>query len=151
MGSKSNALESDVLGIILNGTAIANIADNAASSPLTNLYLAFHTADPGEAGVGNTSEATYGGYQRTAIARNPSSPAWTISGTAPTQAQNASQIAIPTWTSGATNILTHFSLTVASSAGSKILYSGALTNPVTMSAGNPTGNVAAQGITITED
>jgi hypothetical protein len=48
--SKSNAFETDLLGLIFNGTAITTIADNAASTPLTNLYLALHTADPGEAG-----------------------------------------------------------------------------------------------------
>jgi hypothetical protein len=48
--SKSNAFENDLLKLIFNATAIANLADNAASSPLTNLYVSLHTADPGEAG-----------------------------------------------------------------------------------------------------
>lgn len=146
--SKSNAFETQILALILNGTAIANIADNAASSPLTNLYLAFHTADPGEAGTGQTNEATYGGYARTAIARNPSSPAWTVSGN---QATNAAQISLPSWASGASNTLTHFSVVVASSGTSEILYSGALANSVVMSAGNPTATAAIGALAITED
>lgn len=46
--SKSDAFETDILGLIYNATAIPNIADNAATSPLTELFVALHTADPGE-------------------------------------------------------------------------------------------------------
>ena len=48
--SKANAYESDLLKLLFNGTAIADVADNDATSPLTNLYVSLHTADPGEAG-----------------------------------------------------------------------------------------------------
>ena len=48
--SKGNTFENDWMKLIFNATAIANIADNAASSPLTNLYVSLHTADPGETG-----------------------------------------------------------------------------------------------------
>ena len=41
----------NILKLYLNATAIANIADNAASSPNTNLYVALHTADPGAGGT----------------------------------------------------------------------------------------------------
>jgi hypothetical protein len=46
--SMGNTFENDIAKLIFNATAIANIADNAASSPLTSLYVALHTADPGE-------------------------------------------------------------------------------------------------------
>ena len=36
--SKSNTFENDLLSLIFNGTAIANLADNASASPLTKLY-----------------------------------------------------------------------------------------------------------------
>ena len=52
--SKGDTFESDLLKLIFNATAIANIADNAASSPLTNLFVPLHTADPGEAGSQTT-------------------------------------------------------------------------------------------------
>ena len=74
--SKSNTFENDLLQLIFNATAIANIADNAASSPLTQLFVALHTADPGETGVQNTSETAYTGYARVAVNRN--SGAWTV-------------------------------------------------------------------------
>src|SRR5437660_10228120 len=82
--SKSDTFEADILKLIFNATAIANLADNAAASPLTNISVALHTADPGETGNMTTSEATYTGYTRVSVART--SGGWTISGTAPTQA-----------------------------------------------------------------
>ena len=60
--SKSNTFENELLALIFNGTGIANLADNAVSGPLTNLYLALHTADPGEGGDQSTNEISYTGY-----------------------------------------------------------------------------------------
>jgi len=36
MAGKSTAFANELLKLIFNGTSIANIADNAASSPITN-------------------------------------------------------------------------------------------------------------------
>ena len=68
--SKSNTFETELLALIFNATAIADLAENDATAPLTNLYVALHTADPGEAGVQNTSETAYTGYARVAVARS---------------------------------------------------------------------------------
>ena len=68
--SMGNTWENDLLKLIFQATAIANVADNAASSPLTNLYVSLHTADPGEAGDQTTSEISYTGYARVAVARS---------------------------------------------------------------------------------
>ena len=57
----SNAFANDLLKLIFNATSISNLADNAGSSPLTNLYIALHTADPGAAGNQSTSEVNYTG------------------------------------------------------------------------------------------
>ena len=76
--SKGNTFENDLLKLIFNGTAIGNIADNAGTGPLTNLYVALHTANPGEAGAQNTSECAYTGYARVAVARSGSG--WTVTG-----------------------------------------------------------------------
>ena len=40
-------VEQDILKLVFNATAWANYADNAASSPQTNVAVALHTADPG--------------------------------------------------------------------------------------------------------
>lgn len=84
--SKGNTFENDVVKMIFNATAIANLADNAAVSPLTSLYVSLHTGDPGEAGNQGTNEATYTSYARVAVAR--SGAGWTVSGN---QAQNSAQ------------------------------------------------------------
>ncbi|MBZ5533091.1 MAG: hypothetical protein LAO20_16800 [Acidobacteriia bacterium] len=143
--SKSNTFELDLLKLILNATGIANIADNAATAPLTNVFVALHTADPGEAGDQTTSEATYTGYARVAVART--SGGWTCSGTS--QAVNAATITFGACTAGS-NTITHFSVGVATSGASKILYSGALTASLAVSAGI-TPSFAASALTITED
>ena len=57
--SKSNAYETAILELLFNATPIANIADNAGTSPLTNLYVSLHTADPGETGTATTNECAY--------------------------------------------------------------------------------------------
>jgi len=125
--SKSNTFENDLLLLIFNATAIANIADNAASSPLTQLFVALHTADPGETGVQNTSETAYTGYARVAVNRN--SGAWTV--TANSVSPNANiDFGVCTASPGAA--ITHASVGVASSGATKILYKGALSASITM-------------------
>src|SRR5712691_11575103 len=66
-----------VLLLILQASAIANLADNAATSPITNTYLSLHTATPAS-GNQSTSEAAYTSYARQALVRSTSSPGWTI-------------------------------------------------------------------------
>lgn len=127
--SKGDTFENDWLKLIFNATAIANIADNAASSPLTNLYVALHTADPGETGNQATSEATYTSYARVAVARSGSG--WTVSGSSVVP---AATISFPACTGG-TNTITHFSVGVASSGSTKILYSGTVTPNISVASG----------------
>jgi len=127
--SLGNTFENDVAKLIFNATAIANIADNAASAPLTNLYVGFHTADPGEAGDQTTSETTYGSYARVAVART--SGGWTITGNSVSPAAN---VDAPQATSG-TATLTHFTVGTASSGAGKLLVSGTLTPNISVSSG----------------
>jgi hypothetical protein len=147
ISGKSDTFESDLLLLIFNATAIANIADNAATSPLTNLFVALHTADPLEAGDQTASEATYTGYARVAVART--SGGWTKSGTAPTQVANAAAINFPACTAGS-NTVTHFSVGVATSGASKTLYAGLLTASLAISNGI-TPSFAIGALVITED
>lgn len=105
--SKGDTFEADILKLIFNGTAISNLADNAATAPITFIFVGLHTADPGETGTGATNEATYTGYTRVAVART--SGGWTISGTAPAQAAPVATISFPAATGG-TNTITHFSV-----------------------------------------
>jgi hypothetical protein len=142
--SKGDTFENDLMKLLFNATAIGNIADNAATSPLTNLYLSLHTADPGEAGNQQTSEATYTSYARVAVART--SGGWTVTNN---QAQNAAAISFPACTGGS-NTITHFAIGTASSGTGKILYSGALTSSLAVSNGI-TPQFAINALTISED
>lgn len=142
--SKGDTFENDFIKLIFNATAIANIADNAASSPLTNLYIALHTADPGESGNQATSEATYTSYARVAVART--SGGWTITANAVT---NAATVIFPTATGG-TNTVSYFSIGTLVSGSGKILYSGALTASLAVSNGIQP-QFAAGDINVTED
>lgn len=149
MAGKGDTFENDLLKMIFNATPIANLADNAAASPLTTLFVALHTADPGDTGVQNTSEATYTGYARVSVART--SGGWTVSGTAPSQAQNAAAITFGACTAGS-NVITHASVGVASSGATKILYVAPLTASLSVSAGiTPSFDTGTNRLTFTED
>lgn len=127
--SKGNTFENDLLKLIFNGTPIANLADNAASAPLGNLYFALHTANPDEAGAQNTSEADYSGYARAPVTRD--TDGFTVTGNSVSPAAN---VDFPE-SAGAGTTLTHFSVGTASSGAGKILYKGALNAPITVVAG----------------
>lgn len=127
--SKSNAFETDVLGLIFNATAMADLAENDTSSPATNLYVSLHTADPGEAGDQASNEANYTSYARVAVARNAGG--WTVSGNA---VSNTAAIVFPESTGG-TNTITHVGVGVAASGAGKLLYSGALTASLSVTTG----------------
>lgn len=141
--SKGNTFENDLLKLIFQAAAIANIADNAASSPLTSLYVALHTADPGEAGDQTTSEATYTSYARVAVVRTSSG--WAVS---TNTASPVANIDFPACTGG-TNTITHASIGTLSSGAGKILYSGAVTPNIAVSSGVTPRLTTAS--TITED
>lgn len=145
--SKGNTFENDLLQLIFNNVDIADIGDAGGlqnSATAGSLYVALHTADPGEAGTAATSEATYTNYARVAVAR--SGAGWTVSGNSAT---NASQITFPQCGASG-NTITHVSITTASSGTSKILYSGALNSSLAVAL-NITPLFAASGLTITED
>jgi hypothetical protein len=129
--SKGDTFEADILKLIFNGTAIANLADNAASAPATTLTVALHTADPGETGSQLTNETTYTGYSRVAVARTTGG--WTVSGTAPTVVSPVANIDFPECTASPGAPITHFS--VGTGTGNKLLYSGTVTPNITMAVG----------------
>lgn len=128
--SKSNTLENDWLKLLFNATAIANIADNAATSPLTNLYVRLHTADPGETGDQTTNETAYTGYAAVAVART--SGGWTVTGNSVSPAAN---IEFPECTASPGAAITHASVGTAATGTGKVLYKGALTPNITMAVG----------------
>lgn len=127
--SKGNTFENDLLELIFKATAIANIADNASASPLTNLYVSLHTGDPGEAGDQTTNECAYTSYARVAVAR--SGAGWTVTANS---VSPAATISFPAATGGS-ETATHMAVGVASSGATKILYKGSISPTIAISSG----------------
>jgi hypothetical protein len=121
--SKSNTTETDFLAYTFNATAFSWTA-------ATVLTVHLHTADPGEAGVVTTSECNYTNYvggTSGGVDVNRNSGGWTVSGST---ASNAALIQFPQCGASG-NTITHVS--VSPKGSSQILYSGALSAPLTVS------------------
>lgn len=144
--SKSNTFENELLLHIFNNADIPLIGDATGlrgSVVAGNLYVTLHTADPGEAGSQTTSECAYTGMARVAVPR--SSAGFTVTGSS---VSPAATISLPAC-SGGTETATHWSVGVAPSGASKILYKGAITPTIPISNGVTPQLTTAS--TITED
>jgi len=127
--SKSDAFENDLIDLIFNAIAIANLADNASVSPLIVLQISLHTGDPGEAGTQATSETTYGTYARMPVGRTTTG--FLVTGN---QAFLRANLAFSTPTSGSGTI-SHFGVGTATSGAGILYYSGTVTPNITISTG----------------
>ena len=130
--SMSNASETNLLLLLFNNTDWANVGDAAGlqnSAAAGNFYVALHTDDPGDAGNQTTSEVSYTGYARVAVAR--SAGGFTVSGA---QVSNTAAVQFDECTAGSATA-THFSVGLASTSTGDILYSGALSASRAISAG----------------
>lgn len=125
---KGTTFDNDLLKLIFNATAIANIADNAGTAPLTNLHLSLHTADP-SAGNQTTSEVAYTSYARVAVART--SGGWTVTSNS---ASPVATVSFPACTGGSATA-TWAAIGTAASGTGKVLWSGALTPNISISTG----------------
>lgn len=141
--SKGDVWENALLALLFNATAIANIADNAAASPLTNLYVSLHTADPGDAGNQLSNEIAYTSYARVAVAR--SSGGWTVTDNS---VSPAATVSFPSGTGG-TGTATHWGVGTAASGAGVLLYSGTITPNLVC--GNGVTPQLTPSSTITED
>jgi hypothetical protein len=136
----STTFRSSIASLIFTATAIANVADNAASSPITNIQIALHTADA-TSGNQTTSETGYGAYTRQAVARTTAG--WTDTAGVVT---NDAAINFPQCSSG-TSTITHFSCGTAASGTGSVIVCGT-TNSLAVSTGI-TPSFAISGLTVT--
>ena len=130
--SMSNASETAFLSLLFNNTDWANVGDAAGlqnSAAAGSFYVALHTADPTDAGNQTTSEASYTGYARVAVARTGGG--WTVSGN---QVSNTATVQFGECTAGSATA-THFSVGTGASGAGSIIYSGALGASRSISAG----------------
>lgn len=128
----TDAAENDLLLLLFTNIDWANIGDVPGlqnSVVAGSFYISLHTADPGETGNQTTSEATYTGYARQAVAR--SGAGWTV--TADT-VDNAAEIAFPEATAGSDTV-THFGIGTAVSGVGNLLMSAVLDASRAISAG----------------
>jgi hypothetical protein len=119
--SFSNTAETSVLEQVFIGTALPWDAN-------TDLWIALHTADPGEAGTAVTSEATYGGYARVTLTRASD---FSVVGNLVSNA-NLEQFAL--CTSGS-NTITYASIVTTASGAGTIISRAALSSSVVVSTG----------------
>lgn len=119
--SMSNTTENDVLKMMLEG-------EDPSWRAGATVWIALHTADPGEAGTATTSEATYTSYARVAVTK---ATGWTDGGAT---FSNAALVQFPQCTGGS-NAITHFSVVTTSSGAGQILVSGALSATLNVATG----------------
>ena len=127
--AKSNYLENGLVGLIFNATSIANLAQDSSGGGAANLILALHTADPGETGVQNASEATYTSYARVSVERT--STGFTVSG----GTANLTAVTAFPQATGGSETLTHCSISLSTNSTADILYYGALSTSIAVSNG----------------
>lgn len=125
---KSTAFSSGMLGLVFNATAIANLAQNNATSPATSLTVALHTADPGVGGTQATNECNYTGYARVSLTRT--SGGWAITGASTSPVAN---IDFGSKTAGTDQTATHFS--VGTGTSNAMLYAGTITPNIAIANG----------------
>lgn len=130
--SVSATFGDDLLNLIFNNVAAANVGDASGLQPSAttgDLYIALHTADPTSSGNQSSNEAAYTGYARVVVARTSSG--WTVSGLSVT---NTGSVTFGACTAGS-ETETHFSIGTASTGTGEILLYGALTSSVAVSSG----------------
>jgi len=116
---KGTTFVNDLMKLLFQGTPnISLLLDNAATTPLTVLYVALHTADP-SAGNQQTSETTYTSYARVAVART--SGGWSVTANV---VNPVATVSFPAGTGGSGTV-THWSVGTATTGGAgKVLWSG---------------------------
>lgn len=141
---KSTSASNSIINLIYSATPWANVADNAASSPLTAIYVALHTASPTAGGSGqNENETSYTNYARQSTARSTGWDAASGGATA-----NNGQINFPQCgVTGAT--VTHVSTGRASSGAGGVFHYGALNSSLAVANGI-TPQFADGALTVTE-
>ena len=140
--------EGDLLKLIFNATGIPALADNTATSPLTTIAVALHTADPTATGTQDASEISYTGYVRLNVART--SGGFTIAGTNPATVVPAAAITFGAMTAGAGGTVTYFSFGMGAGGGAtKIICSGTVTPNIVVTTGVTPQLTVATALTLT--
>lgn len=139
--SFSDATETALLQLIFNNTNFANVGDATGlrgSSTAGSLFVALHTADPGETGSQTTNEISYTSYARIAVARSGSG--WTVTGSSVSPTSTIS-FAQPGNATGLPVTATHASIGTASSGAGTVIVKGAITPNIVISSTGTTPQI----------
>lgn len=124
---KSTTSCNNILALIYNATAWANIADNAAASPITNIYMALATASYSAASNASSNETVYTNYVRQTVAR--STGGWD----APSGGATANAAAIEYPQCGVTGATITSACSAKAAGASDIFHYGDLNSPIAVS------------------
>jgi len=139
---KGTSICNRILALIYNATAWPNVADNAASSPITNIYLALGTVTGSPSDTMSTNEATYTNYARQTVARTTSG--WTVPSAGATS--NAAVVNYPQCGASGNTIV--MGKTGVAAGASEVLHYGDLNSPIVVSLNiRPTFDIGAISIT----
>ena len=131
--SLTNAAETAILQLLFENANWANIGDATGlrgSTTAGSWHVSLHTADPGEAGNQTTSEISYTGYARVAVAR--STAGWTVSGASVTP---DAAITFGAMTGGAGGTVTHFGIGTDASGTGNLIFKGTVTPNIVVTSG----------------
>lgn len=137
MAQKTTLYAQNLLKLLFNNVAFANFGDAGGLQPSAsagNLYLSFHSADPGIGGDQTTLELSYTGYARLPVPRDVGH--WTVSGE---QVTNAALMSWPQCTA-LTGTAAYVGIGTASGGAGQLLYRLLVTSP-------PGGLAISAGIT----
>lgn len=142
---KGTSTCNSIVALMYNATAWANVADNAATSPLANVYVRLATASYAASDAANADETSYTNYAGgVAVARTTSG--WS----APAGGATSNVAAVEFPQCGATGAtITSACTTTAGSGATALWHYGDLNAPIAVS-NQIQPRFAAGGITITE-
>jgi hypothetical protein len=131
--SLTNAAETAILSLLFENANWANIGDATGlrgSTTAGSWHVSLHTADPGEAGNQTTSEISYTGYARVAVAR--STAGWTVTGASVVP---DAAITFGAMSGGAGGTVTHFGIGTDLSGTGNLIFKGTVTPNIVVTTG----------------
>ena len=134
-GAKSIVQARAYLKLLYQAVNMALLADNTSTTPLTDIYISLHTADPGKLGNQSTSEVAYTEYARVAVSRSESG--FVADDTDDTKAimKLAAAIEFATTTTGGNQVVTHAATGELATGAGNIIHVVTLNSNITLTNG----------------
>lgn len=142
MAGFSDTTENAILDLIYTAVAWANYADNAGTTPETNIAVSLNTADPTDSGNMSSSETTYTSYARASVARTTGG--WTVTGNSVSPVANIDFAA----GTGGSGTVTHFTTGKTGGGAADILAAGTVSPNITVGDGITPRLTTATAITL---